>query len=174
MRKEKKILAEEVSRYIRKSDYFYLVGFDRLSVDNVAALRSELFPNHAEYHVVKNAMLKMSVEEIGLPAMDASTFVGPTAIISGGDDALAVAKALVTFFESSENGGKITLKGGFFTGRLVNSADILTLSKLPSLDVLRTTLLSLMQTTMRQMLLVCNASMQSFVRLLGAFAEKNK
>jgi large subunit ribosomal protein L10 len=172
MREEKKILVSEVLQHMGKSDYLYVVNFDRLTVADVATLRRGLAGEKAEYHVVKNSVLKLSVEEAQLPPLEKKAMVGSTAIISGGENAPAIAKALAEFINNPDNEKKITIKGGFLAGKSLSPADILTLSVLPSLDVLRAQFLSLMQVSMRQLLTVFNAPAQGFVRLLVAYQEK--
>ncbi|MDR1437971.1 MAG: 50S ribosomal protein L10 [Puniceicoccales bacterium] len=174
MREEKKILVKEVLQHIGKSEYLYVVHFNRLTVADVAVLRRGLAKENAEYHVVKNSILRCSVKEAQLPALAKELTVGATAIVSGGESAPAVAKALTQFIGDPENENKLAIKGGFFMGRSISAETVLTLSKLPSLNVLRAQVLSLMQVSMRQLLTVFNATAQGFVRLLVAYQEKNQ
>ena len=60
MRVEKKYLIEEVAGHLRKSDYVILTNFDRMTVADVAELRSRLTAHKAEFHVVKNSSLRVA------------------------------------------------------------------------------------------------------------------
>jgi large subunit ribosomal protein L10 len=174
MREEKKFLTEEVREHIEKSDYLYIVGFDRFTVLDVAELRKVLRGEEAEYHVVKNSVLSMAAKEAQLPEIDLVALKGTTAIVSGGKNPSGTAKILDSFMSDPEKDGKLSIKWGRLGARVLCPKDILALSKLPSLDVLRAQLLSLLQVALQQFLAVCNAAAQSFVRLLSAYGEKQQ
>ncbi|MDR2677451.1 MAG: 50S ribosomal protein L10 [Puniceicoccales bacterium] len=172
MREEKKFLTAKVREYIEKSDYLYVAGFDRLTVGDVAELRKALRGEAAEYHVVKNSILRLAAKEANLPEINLGALKGTTAIVSGGQNPSGVAKVLDAFMSAPEKDGKLSVKWGRLGARVLHARDILALSKLPSLDVLRAQMLSLLQATLQQFLAVCNAAAQSFVRLLNAYGEK--
>ncbi|MDR1457056.1 MAG: 50S ribosomal protein L10 [Puniceicoccales bacterium] len=172
MREEKKFLTKEVREHIEKSDYLYVAGFDRLTVENVTELRKALRDESAEYHVVKNSILQLAAREAELPEIEPGVLRGTTAIVSGGKNPSGVAKALNAFISDPEKDGKLFVKWGRLGMRVLCPADIMALSKLPSLDVLRAQMLSLLQAALQQFLAVCNAAAQSFVRLLNAYGEK--
>jgi large subunit ribosomal protein L10 len=174
MREEKKYLVEEVQVHIKRSDYLYVAGFNRLTVGDVAELRKALRNAEAEYHVVKNSILHQAAREANLPEIDGKTLSGTTAIVSGGSDASAVAKVLDAFMANPEKEGKLSVKWGRLGDRVLSAVDILALSKLPSLDVLRAQLLSLFQTALQQFLTVCNGAAQGFVRVLNAYGESKQ
>jgi large subunit ribosomal protein L10 len=172
MREEKKYLVEEVVNYLSRSDYLYVVSFDRLSVGNVAQLRKALKRDDAEYHVVKNSVLQAAIREVNLQGIPEDVFNGTTAIVFGGINPSGVAKVLDSFICDPEQEGKISIKRGWLSGRTLSSKDVTALSKLPSLGELQAQFLSLLQTPMRQFLMVCNGVSQSFVRLLVAYGKK--
>lgn len=172
MREEKKFLVEEVAEHLGKSDYFYVANFDRFTVADVAELRKSLAGEHAEYHVVKNSVLDHAIRQSGFPELAREILKGATAIVVGGDDASAVAKILDAFANENGREGKLSLKCGNLDGRNLSREEVIALSKLPSLGELRAQFLSLLQTPSRNLLLVCNAGPQSFLRLLMAYSEK--
>lgn len=172
MREEKKYLVNEVVEHLKKSDYLYVTGFDRFTVEDVAQLRKALRKENAEYHVVKNTILDLAVKESGLPEIAREALKGATAIVVGGNEPSAVAKILDTFAKEAGHEDKLSLKCGVLEGRALAEKDIIALSKLPSLKELRAQLLSLLQTPAQKLLLVCNAGPESFVRLLVAYSKK--
>ena len=174
MREEKKHLVAEVVGHLEKSDYVFLAGFNRLTVADVAVLRKRLRGKGAEYHVVKNSMLRLAAREKSLPEFAAEALSGATAIIVGGDDPSAVAKVLHEFSKDKEHEDKLSMRSGALDGRLLSVADMVALSKLPTLSELRAQLLSLMEAAPRNFLFVCNAVPQGFLRVLAAHAEKTQ
>jgi large subunit ribosomal protein L10 len=174
MREEKKYLVAEAAEYIGKSNYVFLAGFDRLSVADVAVLRKRLREKGAEYHVVKNSLLRLAMLEKNLPEFAAEALSGATAIVVGGDDPSAVAKVLHEFANDKEHEDKLSMKSGALDGRLLSAEDMVELSKLPTLSELRARLLSVLEAAARNFLFVCNAVPQGFLRVLAAHAEKSQ
>ena len=76
---------------------------------------------------------------------------GPTAIISGGDDAASVAKAVCEFFKSRENAD---IKLGLLGEKVMSKAEVEHLGSLPSLPEMRAKFLSLLNTPAQQMVRV--------------------
>lgn len=153
MRPEKQYLIEEVSRHLQKSDYVFLANFDRITVSDVASIRTQLSAESAEFHVVKNSSLKVAAKALELPELD-SMLAGPTAIIVGGENPSAVAKIIKKFFVETT---KLEIKGGVLSKKCLQNRDVVALADLPSLEVLRAQLLGLL-----------SQPATSFVRVLSA------
>lgn len=152
MRSEKQFLVEEVGAHLDKSDYVFLTDFNRLSVDETAELRQSLAKHDAEFHVVKNSILRLAAKERELPELD-DQLAGPTAIVVGGENAPGVAKALVKFFKDRE---KVEVKVGVLENRRLEKDDMKALADLPTREELLAKLLGTML-----------APAQTFVRLIN-------
>jgi large subunit ribosomal protein L10 len=174
MREEKKYLVAETVEHLGKSSYVFLARFNRLTVADVAILRKLLRKKGAEYHVVKNSLLRLAALEKKLPEFSAETLSGATAIVVGGEDPSGVAKVLHEFTKDKEREDRLSMKSGSLEGRLLSADDVVALSKLPTLSELRARLLSLMEAAARNFLFVCNAVPQGFLRVLAAHAEKTQ
>jgi large subunit ribosomal protein L10 len=159
MRAEKQYLISEVETHLKKSDYVILTNFSKVTVADVAELRSQLDAEKAEFHVVKNSSLRVAAKALGLPEFD-SALAGPTAIIVGGKNSAGVAKILKKFFETKQ---KLEIKVGVMEQKLVSAADLSAIADLPSFDALRSQFLSL---------LTSNAA--AFVRVLDAKVKKEQ
>jgi large subunit ribosomal protein L10 len=164
MRTEKKYLIEEVARHLKKSDYILITNYQKVTVANVAALRAKLAPEQAEFHVVKNSSLRVAAKEAGLPEFE-SMLAGQTAIIVGGRNSSGVAKIVKKFFDDTQ---KLEIKGGVIGNKVFNSAEVVRLSELPSLDALRAQFLSLLNTPATSLVRVLNGVPQSLVNVLQA------
>ncbi len=159
MRAEKQYLISEVETHLKKSDYVILTNFSKVTVADVAELRSQLDAEKAEFHVVKNSSLRVAAKALGLPEFD-SALAGPTAIIVGGENSAGVAKILKKFFETKQ---KLEIKVGVMEQKLVSAADLSAIADLPSFDALRSQFLSL---------LTSNAA--AFVRVLDAKVKQGQ
>ena len=60
MRPEKNYLIAEVETHLKKSEYVILANFTKVTVSDVADLRSKLNAEKAEFHVVKNSSLRVA------------------------------------------------------------------------------------------------------------------
>ncbi len=164
MRTEKKYLIEEVSKHLQKSDYVFLTNFDKITVADVATLRSRLKPEKAEFHVVKNSSLRVAARELSLPDLD-SMLTGPTAIIVGGHNPAGVAKIVKKFFDETK---KLEAKGGVLSKKPMQAAELETLASLPSIEILRSQFLALLITPATSVVRVLNAVPQGLVNVLQA------
>ena len=157
MRPEKKYLLEEARANLGASEHVFLVNFTGVTVANAAEFRKALAAVGAQYHIAKNSIIALAAKELNLPDFS-EVLQGPTGIISGGDDAAAVAKAVVNFFKDRENA---TVKIGILGEKLMTKAEVEHLGSLPSLPELRAQFHSLRSTPAKQM-----------VRVLFVHAEK--
>ena len=164
MRAEKKYLATEVNDHLEKSDYCIIADYHGIKVDETAELRSSLAECEAEFHVVKNSALGVAAKNRDMP--DVSEFLsGPTAIVVGGVDAAGTAKKLKLFHKKTE---KLSIKVGVLGDRLLTSEEVARLAELPSLDSLRSQLLSLLNSPGSGLLSVLSGPARSFLNVLQA------
>lgn len=159
MRAEKNYLIAEVESHLKKSDYVILANFTKVTVSDVAELRSRLAAEKAEFHVVKNSSLRVAAKALGLPDID-TALTGPTAVVVGGKNSAGVAKILKKFFEEKQ---KLEVKVGVMDKKLVTASDLAKMADLPSFEALRAQLLGLFSQ---------NAA--AFVRVLDAKVKKEQ
>ena len=170
MRPEKEYLIREASNHLEKSTYFFLTDYKGINSEQTSDLRAKLAERGAEFHVVKNSSLRLAAKEKNLP--DLSEYLtGHTAIIVGGDDASGVAKDLGKYFKTTE---KVAVKGGVLGERMLSADEVVQLSKLPSLEIIRAQLLSLMNSPAVQVVSILNRPAQGFLNVLQAKAKEDK
>lgn len=167
MNQDKKYLVEEVAGHLNKSDYVFLSNFERVTVHELAALRKELETEAAEFHVVKNNILRVALKSKNQPELD-EYLKGHTAIITGGKNPSGVAKILFKFGKEKEKGA---VKSGIMSGNRLSFSDIEVLSNLPPLPVLQAQLLSLFNTPAQQCARVLNGVPQGMLNVLQAKSE---
>lgn len=159
MRAEKQYLISEVETHLKKSDYVILANFTKVTVADVAELRSKLAAENAEFHVVKNSSLRVAAKSLGLPEFE-SALAGPTAVIVGGKNSAGVAKILKQFFKDKQ---KLEVKVGVMEKKLVTAEVLSQIADLPPFNALRAQFLGL---------LTSNAA--AFVRVLDAKVKKEQ
>ena len=168
MQPEKKFLVDEVGSYLDKSDYVFLADFERVTVAETEELRHALAELGAEFHVVKNRILKIAAGEREL-GVDNEALAGPTAIVVGGNDAPGVAKALEKFFKTKN---KLEIKGGVLEKNAITVEQVSELAKLPPAEVLKAQLLGLFNQPATQMVRIIQAVPQGLLNVLQAKADQ--
>lgn len=164
MRPEKQFLVDEINSHLDKSDYVFVADYVRATVPDIANLRGELAKEEAEFHVIKNNILKVAAKGRGFPELD-DHLTGQNAIVIGGKNPSGVAKVMTKFFDKAE---KIEVKVGVLGEKRLEQDDIKALSKLPSIEALRAQLLGLLSKPAQQLVFVINAVPQNVLNVLQA------
>ena len=170
MRPEKKFLVEEVNTHLDKSDYLFLADYERSTVIDIAELRAELHKEEAEFHVVKNNILKVAARDRGYPEID-EHLTGQNAIVIGGNNPSGVAKILTKYFDKKD---KMDVKVGILSSQRLEKDEVVALSKLPGLDSLRAQLLGLLAKPAQSLVFVINAVPQNVLNVLQAKADQGE
>jgi large subunit ribosomal protein L10 len=168
MRAEKQnISAEYVSR-LNTSPFFIVVDYQGLKVGPITELRKRLTKAGAEMHVVKNSIFRIAAKEAGVADLT-GTLAGQLAVVTGRQDVSVAAKVLKTFSSEFE---KPKIKFGYLNSQRLESKDLLTLADLPSIEVLRSKLLGLLNTPATKLVQILNTPATQLARVLKAKAEK--
>ncbi|MDC0158044.1 50S ribosomal protein L10 [Verrucomicrobia bacterium] len=170
MRPEKAYLVKEATDYLSRSEYVFLADYQGINAEETSELRKKLAERGAEFHVVKNSSLLLAAKEQNLPDIS-EHLTGHTAIVVGGEDASAVAKALGLYFKDTK---KVTVKGGTLGDRVLDAGEVKMLAKLPGLESLRAQLLSLFTTSPSQLVGVLSAPSRGMVTVLRAKADADQ
>ncbi len=170
MRPEKQFLVDEINTHLDKSDYLFLADYERSTVIDIAELRAELVKEEAEFHVVKNNILKVAARERGYPEID-EHLNGQNAIVIGGANPSGVAKVLTKFFDKKE---KMDVKVGILSSQRLEKDEIVALSKLPNIDAMRAQLLGLLSQPAQSMVFVLSGVPKAMLNVLQAKADKGE
>jgi large subunit ribosomal protein L10 len=164
MRPEKEYLVREATDHLEKSNFFFLTDYQGINSEETADLRNKLAKRGAEFHVIKNSSLRLVAKEKEINDID-PYLKGHSAIVVGGDDASGVAKDLGSYFKETK---KVLIKCGTLGNKVLTADEVKQLAKLPSLDVIRAQLLSLINTPASQLLSVLNEPARGLVTVLQA------
>ena len=155
---QKKQQVAEISEKISKSITGVVVDYKGISVADDTKLRKELREAGVDYFVVKNTILGRAIEGTDLEEMK-SVLEGTTAIALSAEDYTAAARILCKYADSHDN---FKVKAGFLDGKVVDTATIDSLAKLPSKEVLLATVCSAFQ-----------APIAAFARAVQAIVDKD-
>ncbi len=168
MRTEKVSITNEYKARLNSSPFFIVIEYKGLKVGPITELRKRLAKSGAEMHVVKNSMFQLAAKEAGIADLN-GTLGGQLAVVTGQKDISVAAKVLKTFASEFE---KPKVKFGYLNNKRLETADILALADLPSLEVLRGTLLGVIQAPASRLVRLLQTPGSQLARVLKAKADK--
>lgn len=151
----KKAQVAQVVEAINGAATGVLVDYRGLTVDEDTKLRNDLRAAGVKYFVVKNTLLRLAANQVGLEELD-STLHGPTALALS-EDPVAPAKIL---FDFAKDNDKVEIKTGFMDGKVLSMDELTSLAKTPSKDTLIAKIMGSL-----------NAPVSNLVRLLDTIAK---
>ncbi len=147
----------EIKGKLENASSFVLVDYKGLTVAEDTALRNEFRSKGVSYHVYKNRLMKIALNELGYTQFD-EALNGPTAIALGSSDIAAPAKIAI---EKAKAYKKMAIKAGLVDGSYLDAAGCQVLATLPSREGLISQILGLLQ-----------SPVASLARTIAAIAEK--
>lgn len=166
-RERKEALVEEYRGLVEESRGLILTGYAGLSVNDTEALRAKIREVGGEFHIVKNSLIELAMEQAGVSAPEGS-FEGTTAIGFADADIPSVAKAMV---DLAKEAGVLQIKGGIVEGKVYGPSQIQHLAELPPMPIVQAQLLGLLQAPGRRMVTALADSMRRVLNVLNAYSE---
>jgi len=169
-KEDKERVVAELTEKLRTADTLIVADYRGLTMPQIDALRSRLIENGARLSVVKNTLTRRAAEAAGADALLA-LLEGPSAIafIEADGDAVGVAKALA---DSARDTKVLEIRGGVMQGRVVSGPDVVELSKLPPLEILRGQVLGAVIAPLSAIAALVNAPLQNLYGLIDARIEQ--
>ncbi len=168
MRPEKQNLSKEYITRLNASPFFIVVDYKGLKVGHMTELRKRLGKAGAEVHVVKNSIFRIAAKEAGVAEMNGS-LTGQVAVVTGQKDISSAAKVVKTFGSEFD---KLKIKFGFLNNSRLADTDIIALADLPSIEVLRSKFLGLLNAPATKLVTLLNTPASQLARVLQAKVEK--
>ena len=168
MRAEKQNISAEYVTRLNASPYFIVVDYQGLKVGPITELRKRLHKTGAEMHVVKNSIFRIAAKEAGVADLT-GTLNGQLAVVTGRQDVSAAAKVVKSF---SAEFDKPKFKFGFLNNQRLESKDLIMLADLPSMEILRGTLLGMLNTPATSLVRILNTPASQLARVLQAKVDK--
>jgi large subunit ribosomal protein L10 len=120
-------MIETLAKDLEGSDSCVLIGWEGMTVHETVALRSKLRAQNFRMRVVKNNLASITFDQVEMKGLG-SRLAGPSAVVFGGEGAIAISKILVA--ETATN-KKLKIRGGYSEGEVLDPAGIDALSKVP-------------------------------------------
>jgi large subunit ribosomal protein L10 len=144
--------------------------FHGLTVKDSQELRRALREVGGSMKVYKNNIVKIALEEAGLPTMD-ETLVGTCAYVFFGSDPVSVAKVLREYAKKSK---KIEVIGGIADGVALNAEEAKAYADLPSYEELIGQIAGLISGFARGLAVAINEIPGGLARTINAVSEQKQ
>jgi large subunit ribosomal protein L10 len=158
------VLREEFSR----AKVAVVADYRGLTAGQFDSFRSAVRAVDGRCRVAKNRLTKRAIEGTAYTDLE-PLLQGPTALILGFDDPVAVAKAAVKFAGDIE---ALEIRGAVLDGAALPPAEVKALADLPPIEVLQAQLLAVMQAPATQLVRLLSEPGTRVVRLVKAIADR--
>lgn len=170
-RRMKEMIIDDLDRRFGGVGHALMVDFSKLDGEDNRMCRRELRKAGISVNVVKNSLAKRVFAARGLRIADQS-LSGPTAILIGGEDAIATSKAVADW--RKKNKKEIPFKGGLLDGAVIGPADAEKLVNMPSVRETHQMLVSVVAGPLSQFVGVLHSILAGVPGALQAIADKKK
>lgn len=148
-------------------DTAVLTEYRGLTVQQLSELRKQLKTASAEYRVVKNRLARLALTGSPLDCLGPH-LKGPTGLVLGRKDPVAVAKTLSVFARANPT---LQIKLGYVQGKLLNPAELRALADLPSREVLLGQVVGALQSPLSRLVSVLGGMLRGLVSALDQIRQ---
>ena len=167
-RDQKAAVVDQIAADISAAEAIFAIDYRGITVAQADALRGRLRDANANFRVVKNSLTERAADKAGAEALK-PLLEGPTALTFVRGDAAAAAKAIADFARTTQ---LLAFKGGMMDGAPLSSAEITSISRLPSRDVLYGQLVGLIAGPIAGLARTLNALIGGLAVGLGGVLEQ--
>jgi large subunit ribosomal protein L10 len=159
---------DKISKSFKESEAVFVVTQNKMTVADTDDFRKQLRNVNSSYLVCKNTLARLAVKDTSFEYISPN-FNGQTAIVFS-KDLTATAKVVQKYAEKSEE--KITVVCGGYGEKLLSSAEVVSVSRLPSMDELRSKIISIVQTPAQRIATLLQAPASQIARVVQAYSSK--
>ncbi|WP_341763773.1 50S ribosomal protein L10 [Candidatus Tisiphia endosymbiont of Beris chalybata] len=167
LRADKHEFVRDFEEIYKSSSSVIITHYHGLTVSQITALRKSLKAKGVGFRIVKNTLSKIAASRAGFNDI-ASLLTGPTAVAYS-KDPIDAAKVVVEFTKINES---LKIVGGLVNNEILDGNAIRQLAKLPSLNELRSKIISVLQAPAAKVG-VLQAPASGLARVFQAYIDKN-
>jgi len=169
-RAEKAAVIDEIAANITDASAIFAVDYRGITVEQARDLRARLRAADATFRVVKNSLTERAADAAGVERLK-PLLEGPTALTFVRGDGASAAKALADFARVTQ---LLAFKGGLMDGAALSPAEITTISRLPSREVLYGQLVGLVASPISGLARTLNALIANLAVGLGQVRDQKQ
>jgi len=142
LRENKVQIVSKLTDDLSRSTIVIATNYQGMLAKQMAELRSALAKAGIGYHVVKNTLVYRAADQVGKPQLR-DIIEGPVALAFGYDDAVNTVRTFNQYIKSTAL--PLQIKGGLLGDRILHPEELVSLSNLPSREVLISKLIGQLQ-----------------------------
>src|SRR5690606_18708692 len=150
-RAQRDVVIDEVANILRTSKSVIFVNFHGLTMEQTTKMRRDLADSGISYVVAKKTLTKRAIEDSGL-SIDSEPELEGELAIAYGDDETAAAREIYRF--QKEYDGAVSIQGGVFEGKLLNSSAMTEIAQIPGMLELRGMFVNLINSPIQRLAIV--------------------
>ena len=166
-RVQKQELVTSLQEAFNTANSVVVSHFNGLTAAEAAELRRKMRAVGAQFRVTKNSLARRALDGTSFGDLE-DLFEGPTGVAFS-EDPVAAAKASVEFAKDNDH---LVILGGSLNGDRLSGDEVKALAALPSLDELRTKLVSLLVRPASNVVSVLGAPSSQLARVFSAYGGK--
>ena len=164
-REKKAKTIDEMQEVFSRSLIGVITDYRGLKAGEINDLRRKFREAGVDYKVVKNSLAHFAAHKADREEL-AGLFVGPVAVALGYDDVSKPAKMLTDYIRTAKS--VMSIKGGFLGDRVLTAAEVESLARLPSREVLLAQVVGGIQSPIARLLGILSAPISGMVGVLQA------
>lgn len=165
----KRLMVHELVEQFKDVERLLLIDYRGVSAEESKELRRALKENGVQLRVIKNSAIRLAFRQVGLD--EAVAYVeGPTAVLWGGKDVIALARAA---WQSTRKYEAVSVRGGVAEGAILSADDVAALARFPSGQALLSEVVACFEAPARTLVSLFDAPTTQLVRLVDAIAQKS-
>jgi len=147
-----------------------LTDYRGLTVAEMTNLRRKLRAQNAEYHIVKNTLIKIALGDSLTPELG-EQLAGPTAMVFIKDEITGPTKTTLDFVRDAKK-PEVKVKAGWYEGKIYDPEQVIAISKLPSREQLVANICGAINAPISEFVGTLDNIIGSFVRTIQAIADQ--
>lgn len=166
----KAAVVADIRQKLERASGVVFVEYAGMNVLEVTDLRNQLRKAKVEYRVLKNTLVDRAANELSIAGLE-PFLKGTTAVAFGYEDPIAPAKVLTEYVKKA---GKLQIKCGLVSLKLVSAGEVEALAKIPAREVLVAKLLGSMNAPATRLVSVLNGPARALVCALKAVQDQKE
>ncbi len=157
----------EYEKWLDKSQAVFVLEYTKMNMKEIDAFRAKVREAGGEAHLVKNTLFDRTLSGKGFPKLE--IFEKTSLVGFAYSDAAAMAKV---FTDATKGSDTIKVKGGYLGKETLTAKQVKALSDLPSLPVMRATLLGVINAPASKLVRTLAEPARSMAAVIKGYSEK--